>query len=199
MASHTASRATRIPAPATSLRRRAQDVRWSHAGAAASPAGSRTKSLSRAPPRAIARKGWASHHRRVTCMREMTRSVVAITLIVALGGCAAMREERAKEKENLLSAAGFQMKPADTPNRVAHLQTLTPLKLVPHTRASDGKLLYVLADPKGCQCLYVGDEIAYQRYRALAQQQKIAQEQMVTAQLNTDSAMDWGLWGPYWW
>jgi hypothetical protein len=131
-------------------------------------------------------------------MREFTRYVVAVALIVVLAGCAAMREERAKDKENMLAAAGFQMKPANTPNRVAHLQTLTPLKLLPYTR-TDGKLLYVYADPKGCNCLYVGDETAYQRYRALEQQQKIAQEQMVTAQMNADAAMDWGLWGPYWW
>ena len=131
-------------------------------------------------------------------MREMTRYVVAVVLIVVLAGCAAMRQEHARDKENMLAAAGFQMKPANTPNRVAHLQTLTPLKLLPYTR-SDGKLLYVYADPKGCNCLYVGDETAYQRYRALAQQQKIAQEQMVTAQMNADAAMDWGLWGPYWW
>ena len=131
-------------------------------------------------------------------MREMTRYVVAVVLIVMLAGCAAMRQERARDKENMLAAAGFQMKPADTPNRVAHLQTLTPLKLLPYTR-TDGKLLYVYADPKGCNCLYVGDETAYQRYRELAQQQKIAQEQMVTAQMNADAAMDWGLWGPYWW
>ena len=131
-------------------------------------------------------------------MRELTRYAVAVALIVVVGGCAAMREERAKDKENLLAAAGFQMKPANSPSRVAHLQTLTPLKLLPYTR-SDGKLLYVYADPKGCNCLYVGDETAYQRYRALAQQQKIAQEQMVTAQMNADAAMDWGLWGPYWW
>ena len=45
----------------------------------------------------------------------------------------------------------------------------------------------------------MGDETAYQRYRALAEQRKIAQEQMVTAQMNADAAMDWGLWGPYWW
>ena len=131
-------------------------------------------------------------------MREMTRYVVAVALIVVLGGCAAMREEQAKQKENLLAAAGFQMKPADTASRVAHLQTLTPLKLVPHTRTSDGKLLYVFADPKGCQCLYVGDEGAYRRFRQLAEQ-KVAQEQMVAAQMNADAAMDWGLWGPYWW
>ena len=131
-------------------------------------------------------------------MREMTRYVVAVVLIVMLAGCAAMRQERARDKENMLSAAGFQMKPADTPKRVAHLQLLTPLKLLPYTR-SDGKLLYVYTDPKGCNCLYVGDETAYQRYRALEQQQKVAQEQMVTAQMNADAAMDWGLWGPYWW
>ena len=131
-------------------------------------------------------------------MREMTRYVVAVVLIVVLAGCAAMRQERARDKENMLAAAGFQMKPADTPKRVAHLQMLTPLKLLPYTR-SDGKLLYVYADPKGCNCLYVGDETAYQRYRALEQQQKVAQEQMVTAQMNADAAMDWGLWGPYWW
>ena len=132
-------------------------------------------------------------------MREMTRYVAAISLVVLVAGCAAMREERAKDKESILSAAGFQMKPANTPQRLAHLQTLTPLKLVPHTRSSDGKLLYVYADPKGCECLYVGDEGAYQRYRQLALQQKIAQEQMVAAQMNADAAMDWGLWGPYWW
>ena len=131
-------------------------------------------------------------------MRELTRYAVAVALIVVVGGCAAMREERAKDKENLLAAAGFQMKPANSPIRVAHLQTLTPLKLLPYTR-TDGKLLYVYADPKGCNCLYVGDETAYQRYRALAEQRKIAQEQMVTAQMNADAAMDWGLWGPYWW
>jgi len=131
-------------------------------------------------------------------MRELTRYAVAVALIVVVGGCAAMREERAKDKENLLAAAGFQMKPANSPSRVAHLQTLTPLKLLPYTR-TDGKLLYVYADPKGCNCLYVGDETAYQRYRALAEQRKIAQEQMVTAQMNADAAMDWGLWGPYWW
>ena len=129
-------------------------------------------------------------------MREMARYVVAV--VVLLAGCAAMREEHTREKENMLAAAGFQMKPADTPKRVAHLQTLTPLKLLPYTR-SDGKLLYVYTDPQGCNCLYVGDETAYQRYRALEQQQKVAQEQMVTAQMNADAAMDWGLWGPYWW
>ena len=130
-------------------------------------------------------------------MREMTRHVVAVVLIAVLAGCAAMRQERARDKENMLAAAGFQMKPADTPKRVAHLQMLTPLKLLPYTR-TDGKLLYVYADPKACKCIWVGDQAAYQRFQQLALQQQIAQEQMMTAQMNEDAAMNWGLWGPFW-
>ena len=67
------------------------------------------------------------------------------------------------------------MKLADTPQKVAHLETLTSQKLVPHTR--DGKLYYVYADPEFCKCLFVGNEPAYQKYQQLAIQQKLAQEQ----------------------
>ena len=102
-------------------------------------------------------------------MREMTRYVVAIALIVALG---ALRRDRGRSRrrtgEPSWPAAGFQMKPADTAERVAHLQTLTPAQARAAHRTRDGKLLYVYADPKGCQCLYVGDEAAYQRYQQLA-------------------------------
>jgi hypothetical protein len=131
-------------------------------------------------------------------MREMAKRLGVVSAVaVLLGGCAALEREKAQQTESTLSAAGFQMKLADTPERLAHLQTMRPLKLVPHLK--DGKLLYVFADPKGCQCLYVGDEQAYQRYQSLAISQKLAQEQMMAAQMNEDAAMNWGLWGPFWW
>ena len=130
-------------------------------------------------------------------MREMTRNAIAVALIVLLGGCAAMRRQEVERTESTLSAAGFQMKLADTPQRQAHLQALTKHKLVPHMK--DGRLMYVYADPKGCNCLYVGDEAAYQRYHQLALQKQLAQEQLMAAQMNQDAAMDWGLWGPFWW
>jgi uncharacterized protein YdbL (DUF1318 family) len=112
-------------------------------------------------------------------------------------GCAAMRKSEVETQEQLLSAAGFQMKLADSPQRLAHLQELTPQKLVPHTK--DGKLYYVYADPEVCKCLFVGNEPAYQKYQQLAIQQKVAQERLNAAAMNENAAMNWGMWGPFWW
>jgi len=130
-------------------------------------------------------------------MREMTRGLVAVLAVALLAGCTAIEKKDARTTESVLAAAGFQMKPADTPDRVAHLQLLRPFKVVPHDR--NGTLLYVYADPKACKCIWVGDQAAYQRYQQLAIQQQLAQEQMMTAQMNEDAAMNWGLWGPLWW
>src|SRR5262249_31941802 len=80
--------------------------------------------------------------------------------------------------------------------KIAHLQTMTPQKLVPHSR--DGKLYYAYADAEFCKCLYVGDPAAYQKYQQLAVQQKLAQEQVNAAAMNENAAMNWGLWGPFW-
>lgn len=118
-------------------------------------------------------------------------------LIPVVGGCAALRKSDVDSQEQLLSAAGFQMKLADSPQKIAHLQTLTPQKLVPHTR--DGKLFYVYADAEFCKCLYVGDQAAYQKYQQLAIQQKLAEERLNAAAMNENAAMNWGLWGPFWW
>jgi hypothetical protein len=123
--------------------------------------------------------------------------VALAACLVATGGCAALRKSEVDSQEQLLSAAGFQMKLADTPQKVEHLQGLTSQKLVPHTR--DGKLYYVYADPEFCKCLYVGNEPAYQKYQQLAIQQKLAQERLNAAAMNENAAMNWGMWGPFWW
>lgn len=119
------------------------------------------------------------------------------TLGVVASGCAAIRKSDVDTQEQLLSAAGFQMKLADTPQKVAHLQGMTSQKLVPHTK--DGKLYYVYADPEFCKCLFVGNEPAYQKYQQLALQQKLSQERLNAAAMNENAAMNWGMWGPFWW
>ena len=123
-------------------------------------------------------------------------ATLATVLMVAVG-CAALRKSDVETQEQLLSAAGFQMKLADSPQKLTHLQQLSSQKLVPHTR--DGKLYYVYADPEFCKCLYVGNEPAYQKYQQLAVQQKLAQERLNAAAMNENAAMNWGLWGPFWW
>ncbi len=126
----------------------------------------------------------------------MKRSIVMVLLAaVALCGCALIEKMQAASTEKMLSAAGFQMKLADTPEKLAHLQTLTQRKLVPHQR--NGKVYYVYADALKCQCMYVGTEQAYQQYRKIELEKQMAEERLETAEMNRDAAMNWGMWGPY--
>jgi hypothetical protein len=129
------------------------------------------------------------------------KTVKTLTVLVAvamLGGCAAMQRREAQSKESLLAAAGFQIRVASTPQQQANLQALTPRRIVPHVTKT-GAMAFVYADPTDCNCVYVGDQAAYQRYQQLAIKQQLAQEQMMTAEMNEDAAMDWGAWGPFWW
>ena len=119
-------------------------------------------------------------------------NVVVLALIIALplAGCAAIQRSAARDMEQLLAAAGFQAKPADTPERLAELKTMPPRELV--SRSKDGNFVYTYADPDYCQCLYVGGPQEYSRYQDLAVKRQIARERL-------DAALDWDMWGPWWW
>lgn len=94
--------------------------------------------------------------------------------------------------EQMLSAAGFEAVPVNSPERQAEVATLPQNRLIQQPRGSS--FTYVLADPKGCACLYMGDAADYQAYQQLAHEQRVAQ-------LNADAAdaypLNWDLWGPY--
>lgn len=119
---------------------------------------------------------------------------LAAGLAFGLAGCASIEKQEVEQKESMLSAAGFSMKPATTPAQRANLATLPPNKLV--AQPVDGQVRYFYADPKTCGCVYVGDEKAYQTYQRLVFEQRIADEQRMSAEMNEDAAMDWGAWGP---
>src|SRR5690348_13605593 len=74
--------------------------------------------------------------------------------------------EQAQKIEPNLSAAGFTMLPADTPEREQKLSTLLPLQ-VQYYVGKTGKLHYWMADPYYCKCMYVGTEQAYQQYEKI--------------------------------
>jgi hypothetical protein len=117
--------------------------------------------------------------------------------IALLGGllfaCAAIKAQNAEDTEQLLAAAGFTMKLADTPEKLNHLKTLQQQKII--MREKDGIIYYLYADATTCQCLYIGQQASYQKFQQLQIQQNIAQDQQMTAEMNEDSAMDWGMWG----
>src|SRR5438445_10312284 len=84
------------------------------------------------------------------------RRVLSVTLAASmvLTGCATMRRSEARSTEELLAAAGFVMRPADTAERQQRLAARPPYRLESH--AKDGKVVYTYADPNGWVCLYVG-------------------------------------------
>jgi len=85
---------------------------------------------------------------------------LCVLVLVALGGCTAIRRNEAKFDGEQLAAAGFTTRPADPAAPKS-----PPLKVVAENQ--DGHLVYHYADPYGCRCEYVGDEQAYTRYRLL--------------------------------
>ncbi len=117
-------------------------------------------------------------------------AMVSVFTAIVLAGCAG---QQAKSTENLLAAAGFDVRYADTPEKLAHLKQLTQRKLVEHTK--DGQPAYVYADAMGCKCVYAGNEKDYQEYKKLAFTQQITDEQLMSAQMNQDAALNWGMWG----
>ena len=123
------------------------------------------------------------------------RSLVGlVSVAVLLSGCAAIRKSNTLNTERVLSAAGFQMKFADTPEKRAHVQQIDPQRqLGPPT--INGALRFVYADMEYCKCVYVGTEAAYQRYQKLALEKQISNQQLQAANANQAAAMNWGGWG----
>ena len=71
---------------------------------------------------------------------------VLLVVLLAPSGCAAIRRAQAADTEELLRAAGFQMRPADAPVRLADHKIVRPFTLV--AGSEDGKAVYTCVDPQ---------------------------------------------------
>jgi hypothetical protein len=114
-------------------------------------------------------------------------------MAILLAGCAAVEKQDTEDTEQLLSAAGFNIKLADTPEKLASLQVMKQHKVV-RRELSNGQLRFLYADDTVCRCLYVGDEQAYQQYQKLAVQQENA---LMDQQAALDNSLDnWWAYDP---
>jgi hypothetical protein len=102
-------------------------------------------------------------------MNSSTGSLAGAALLTAalwVGGCSTVggvvQRQRAAGSEAALAAAGFQIEPANTPDRIRELARVPPFILVPRMR--DGETVYVYADPVTCHCEYVGSVQQYAEY-----------------------------------
>ncbi len=125
-----------------------------------------------------------------------TRLGCCLGIVLAVAGCET-QEEIVSQKEDLLAAAGFQARPANTPARQAMLAKLPANHFV--TRDVNGKTVYLYGDPIACECVYFGDSTAFSKYKQERFQQRIADEQQTTAELYSDPGWGWGAWGPGFW
>ena len=119
-----------------------------------------------------------------------SRSVVLFAAILALAGCAAILRNEAISTEQLLAAAGFQTRPADTPERLTDLNSMPRQKLV--VRSKDGNVVYIYADPNSCHCLYIGGPKEYSAYERLRVEKEIAGD-------SAEAAKHWPGGDPSWW
>lgn len=105
-----------------------------------------------------------------------TRLLIASLCSLLLAGCAFNRaNEKIAKQENLLAASGFSILPADTPKRQDILAKLPPYRMI--QRAKDGKAVFVYADPKVCNCIYRGDDVAYSQYQQTILELQMAQDE----------------------
>jgi hypothetical protein len=115
-------------------------------------------------------------------------------MVMGIAGCASPQQQVA-QKEDLLAAAGFQVRVADTPQRLAAMKTLPPNKFV--TQVVNGQPVYKYADPLVCRCVYFGTQQNWAAYRQEVFARQLADEAQMTAMMN-QTAWDWGPWGwPY--
>jgi hypothetical protein len=120
-------------------------------------------------------------------------AVVAVS-IAAMAACVTTHD-RISRREGDLAAAGFVAKPADTSERRLMLSLLPRNRFVQRTH--DDVVHYVYADPVVCKCLYVGTQQAYGVFKKHEQDQRLADEQELAAQMYSDPAWRWGPWGPW--
>jgi hypothetical protein len=129
--------------------------------------------------------------------RRTFRWATIASFLVGLGVLSACQtpQQRVADREDNLAAAGFIVRPANTPERKAMLAKLPAYRFVQRVKGDD--VHYVYADPLVCGCLYVGSQQAYSHYKQHEQQQHLADEQQMTAETYSDADWNWGAWGPW--
>jgi hypothetical protein len=113
-------------------------------------------------------------------------SALAATLLVA--GCT----NGQAQKENLLATAGFRNILATTPQQKTLLAGLPANQI--STVQKDGKVWFVFPNQAAGSAM-VGTQAQYTQYRQLAFAQKISDQNLQAAQLNSMPPVGWGAWG----
>jgi hypothetical protein len=124
-------------------------------------------------------------------IRVSIQMISAIALLTLTAGCATTQTST-QNRESMLVAAGFKTVTPKTPAQQQKLQKLPPGKVTMINKK--GRTYYIFPDPTH-NVAYVGGPNQYQAYQQLRAENKLARENLETAEMYQDAEMDWGGWG----
>ena len=116
---------------------------------------------------------------------------IGVAGTVLLAGCATTQSST-QNRESMLVATGFKVITPKTAAQQQKLQALPPGKVTMIQK--NGKTYYVFPDPANNRA-YIGRPKEYQAYQQLRATNKLAQENLETAEMYQDAEMQWSLWG----
>lgn len=126
-------------------------------------------------------------------------SVIATASLSMFIGCATTQTST-QHRESMLAASGFKVITPKTSAQQQKLQSLPPGKVTMIQKRN--KTYYIFPDPAH-NLAYVGGPKEYQAYQQLRADKKLAREDLETAEMYQDQAMEWsvwtggeGVWGP---
>ena len=123
--------------------------------------------------------------------RVSIQMISVIALFALVVGCATTQSST-QNRESMLVASGFKAITPKTAAQQQKLQKLPPGKVTMIQKAK--KTYYIFPDPAQNKA-YVGGPKEYQAYQQLRLANKLAQENVETAEMYQDAEMDWGAWG----
>ena len=123
--------------------------------------------------------------------RVSVMMIGATVLLALLAGCATTTTST-QEKASMLVAAGFKTISPKTAAQQQKLQQLQTGQVAMIQK--NGGTYYIVADPPR-NLVYVGGPHEYQAYQQMRAQHQLAQENLQTAEMYQDAAMQWGAWG----
>ena len=124
-------------------------------------------------------------------IRVSLMMISAIALLALTVGCATTQTST-QNRESMLVASGFKTVTPKTPAQQQKLQKLPPGKVTMIQKAK--KTYYIFPDPAR-NLAYVGGPNEYQAYQQLRAANKLAKENLETAEMYQDAEMNWGAWG----
>jgi hypothetical protein len=126
--------------------------------------------------------------KQIRCIFVSSITVLCTALLI---GCATTQSST-QNRESMLVAAGFKV---ITPKTAAQQQKLQKLPAGKVTMIQkNGKTYYVFPDPANNRA-YIGRPKEYQAYQQLRATNKLANENLETAQMYQDAEMQWSMWG----